>query len=238
MQRLAGLVGQFTIAAAVKYMSMKEYGAAGCAEESMKKDMVVAQESLLKMMGLSGIPSCKNISEDSLMSQNYVCKSGYLEVETFLNDKCSGTPPSSTSMKCMKDDNNKWMSFACDADVTGYFTFQYSKYKSKDCSGDPETGSMARQLDKCVVDAKQEDDGNWTDGSYKATKSGNVLTTEEFSTGDCSGSLKKKDEITCDACSSDGVKIGCGGVAVAAGATQPCCILPVMLLLAFGAKTR
>lgn len=240
MQRLAGLVGQLTIAAAVKYMGMKEYSAAGCAEESMKKDNYFAQEYMLKQMGLSGLPSCKNISEgDSLMSQNYLCKSGYLEAETFLNDECSGTPLATSSMKCMKDgdSNNKWMSFACDADVAGYFTFQYSKYKSKDCSGDPETMSMARKMNTCVVDAKQDDDGNWTDGSSKLTQSGNVLTSEEFSTGDCSGSLKKKEEFTCDVC-KDTVKIACGLVAAASGATQPCCILPVMLLFAFGAKTR
>lgn len=240
MQKLAILVGQFAIVAAVKYMANKVYSAEGCPEESLKQEGMFPEESLLKG-GEWGV--CTKLSAETSIKAS--CPSGgNLEVSYFAGETCAGSATMTVKRKCAKDDKQqKWETLICDADATGYSAYEFSLYySSTDCSGNvSETRPLGTTKDgSCVADASIDDNGTWTAKSTKTTRSGNILTMEEFSTMDCAGSPSSTKPFTCGNCTPVGQSswiLNCPvGADVASGATQPSKILPVLLLLAVTAK--
>merc|ERR1719422_289589 len=165
------------------------------------------------------------------------CVSGFFVYESY-SDACSGKALSTVTHNCMKSaKKEEWVTYKCDADITGYHKMGYAQYTSGDCSGDPALSmDMAVEMNVCAPAAKFEE-GKWTAKSTKTIKSGTSLTMQEFPTMDCSGSPIET-KTTCGGCfPTDGknASLTCGnldGEPEVSGAVQPSCILPALLLWA------
>merc|ERR1712079_688492 len=95
---------------------------------------------------------------------------------------------------------------------------------------------------KCTPDSSLRD-GSWTAKSSKLSKSDGVVTMEEFSSADCSGTATETKPFPCGECTvmdedddeSNYMIITCpttGGVGDASGAFQLSSSLPLLTLLA------
>lgn len=251
MQKLAVFLGQFAFAAAEYsslYVAIMTYGAKGCFDKDKKHEEVVPTKAVLtdvmKMADNYAMGTCQKKTENgTLVSSKVTCTDQFLVATHYSgSDTCAGTPSSTMSFICMKDDSTeKWTSIWCDRDWTGFYEMQKSEYSSADCAGDPSASfGYATEIDdlNCVPKADLSDN-TWSPKSQKTTKSGEVLTVQEFTTLDCSGTSNDT-KTTCGACEvHDGknVIVTCGGrVMYASGAAQPSFILPALIFLVVVAK--
>jgi len=249
MQKAAVFVVQFAAAAAGSSSAVTTYGAAGCAEGDLKKETMLKTKSFVQMLGMTAdytMGSCMNKTTGDLLalSQKISCNAGFMAIETYLlSDTCEEAnlyAASSFTFNCHKsDDDDEWTTVACNVGAAGYDEYPISMYSTSNCSGDPSNSLTGLYKNgKCSPDATLSN-GNWTAKSSKLTNSDGVVTSEEFSTMDCSGTASESQAFACGACEAnddDYMIITCPGkLGNADGAFRPSCILPVLTLLAVGA---
>lgn len=255
MQKVAVLAQIAVVAAGAgnqeSYVGIKAYSAEGCAEADLKSNNMMTTKSLLDAMRVEAgysFGGCANrTTDDFQMSQKFLCDEGFMSVKTYLgSDACAEDSifeNGSYTFDCKKeDDEEKWQSFACGADTSGYSEVPMSMYdnSTSDCSSEP-LGSMTMmvKLGECTA-ASDLNDGTWTSKSTKLSISDGVATHEEFSSVDCSGTAKST-VVTCGECSSTDddryMIFTCpsGGPGDASGAFQPSLALSLLALLAVGA---
>merc|ERR1712039_743208 len=181
---------------------------------------------------------------------------GFLSVMTYFeSDTCEEAklhPNYTYTFNCKKEENEeKWQTFACELDASGYVEVPLAMYNNDtgDCSTEPMSVTSLVKLGECSLDSSLRD-GTWTSKSSKMSISDGVVTHEEFSSADCSGTATKAITVTCGECGSTGdddnsyIIITCPGEAdgpnkagSANGAFQPSRTLPMLTLLAVGAVT-
>jgi len=247
------VLAQIAVVAAgtTKYSVLETYGAEGCAEADLKQKNIITTDSLLEMMQAEAgysFGGCMNKSESGLeMSQKLVCDGGFLSVKTYLgSDACAEASIYENAtflFDCKKDDEKeKWTSIACEADMSGYVEISMAMHgNSSDCSSTATSMTMMRKLGDCNPDSDLNE-GTWTSKSSKMSISDGVVTNQDFSNADCSGTASESVEVTCGECSSTGddsyIIITCpppGGPGDASGAFQPSRTLSMLALLAVGA---
>lgn len=252
MQKVAVLAQIAVVAAgAGKYSAMKSYGAEGCAEADLKSNTMITTDSLMEMLQAEtgySFGGCMNKTESDFlqMSQKFMCDGGFLSVKTYLgSDACAEDSiyeNATYTFDCRKDDDEeKWSSISCEADMSGYVEIPIAMHgNSSDCSSEPTSMTMLRKLGECSP-ASELNDGTWTSKSSKMSISDEVVTSQEFSNADCSGTASSSVVVTCGECGSTGddsyIIITCpppGGPGDASGAFQPSRTLSMLALLAVG----
>jgi len=259
MQKVAVLAQIAVVAAGAghqkSYSAIKAYDAEGCAEANLKQDSIMTTESLFEAMSIEAgysFGGCTNKTQNGfVMSQKVNCDGGFLSIKTYLaSDACAEEnlyPNASYTFNCKKeDDEDKWQTFACNVDASGYSEVPVKMYSNEtsDCSHEPTMSmTMLHKIGECSLESRLSD-GTWNDKSSKMSISDGVVTHEEFSSADCSGTATKSTTLTCGECDSTDddnyMIITCppsGGPGDASGAFQPSRTLPMLALLAVRAVT-
>lgn len=228
------------------FSTIKWYSAEGCAEgDLMHKEMRATSDSGFEFGTCSG-------------KKKWSCTGGYVTEDEYESDMCAGAIVNSTTYNCRWEPSYKsWDTYECNSDGTGYSEFRRSEYyynssgrkpyyATNECVGDPMSSDVSYlKVGACDPYADLDSDGRWTERSRRVTRSGEVVTYEEFYSMNCSGTADAYESWTrtCGACEfSDSdysiLHMHCSSVeSEFSGTFQLSCMLPALTLLAVGAMS-